>query len=56
MDTLEIEGIPPIIFKGNGKNLLDYRIWCKWWSWRKNKKFIAKYGNNTNKKMELLLQ
>ena len=22
----EIEGIPPIIFKGNGKNLLDYRI------------------------------
>lgn len=23
----EIEGIPPIIFQGNGKNLLDYRIY-----------------------------
>lgn len=23
----EIEGIPPIIFKGNGKNLIDYRIY-----------------------------
>lgn len=24
---IEIEGIPPIIFQGNGKNLLDYRIY-----------------------------
>lgn len=23
---IEIEGIPPIIFQGNGKYLLDYRI------------------------------
>ncbi len=24
---IEIEGIPPITFQGNGKNLLDYRIY-----------------------------
>ena len=31
----EIEGIPPIIFKGNGKNLLDYRIYgASRWGWK----------------------
>lgn len=37
----EIEGIPPIIFKGNGKKLLDYRIFgASRRSWRQDRKFV----------------
>lgn len=34
-DGYIIEGVPPITFQGNGKNLLDYRIYgASRWCWR----------------------